>query len=197
MKRKRKRTNITDLNVDVLKCIMSFVAKSSDGAGSFARAISVCKPFMELAEDTDILKAIVFEKGSDSEHDESFWQINGLLNKCARAGNMSASHILLTYLEDRVESSWESVEIIESVKKNFIEKMMAVMAVFTRARLRAATLARDVFGLCTNGLMALIPSLVNVYVQELVWMLQDFLIDSQEIGDLIVGMKSAVIVEKG
>ncbi|GMP30617.1 hypothetical protein CsSME_00005202 [Camellia sinensis var. sinensis] len=154
MKRKRKRTNITDLNVDVLKCIMSFVAKSSDGAGSFARAISVCKPFMELAEDTDILKAIVFEKGSDSEHDESFWQINGLLNKCARAGNMSASHILLT---------------------NFIEKMMAVMAVFTRARLRAATLARD----------------------ELVWMLQDFLIDSQEIGNLIVGMKSAVIVEKG
>ncbi|GMP30620.1 hypothetical protein CsSME_00005202 [Camellia sinensis var. sinensis] len=101
------------------------------------------------------------------------------------------------YLEDRVESSWESVEIIESVKKNFIEKMMAVMAVFTRARLRAATLARDVFGLCTNGLMALIPSLVNVYVQELVWMLQDFLIDSQEIGNLIVGMKSAVIVEKG
>ena len=81
----------------------------------------------------------------------------------------------LRYLEDRVESSWESVEIIESVKKNFIEKMMAVMAVFTRARLRAATLARD----------------------ELVWMLQDFLIDSQEIGDLIVGMKSAVIVEKG
>ncbi|XP_028082563.1 uncharacterized protein LOC114283889 isoform X1 [Camellia sinensis] len=137
--------------------------------------IRICKPFMELAEDTDILKAIVFEKGSDSEHDESFWQINGLLNKCARAGNMSASHILLTYLEDRVESSWESVEIIESVKKNFIEKMMAVMAVFTRARLRAATLARD----------------------ELVWMLQDFLIDSQEIGDLIVGMKSAVIVEKG
>ena len=53
------------------------------------------------------------------------------------------------------------------------------------------------FGLCTNGLMALIPSLVNVYVQELVWMLQDFLIDSQEIGDLIVGMKSVVIVEKG
>ncbi|XP_028082567.1 uncharacterized protein LOC114283889 isoform X5 [Camellia sinensis] len=90
--------------------------------------IRICKPFMELAEDTDILKAIVFEKGSDSEHDESFWQINGLLNKCARAGNMSASHILLT---------------------------------------------------------------------ELVWMLQDFLIDSQEIGDLIVGMKSAVIVEKG
>ncbi|KAL7221375.1 hypothetical protein ACSBR1_023352 [Camellia fascicularis] len=175
MKRKRKWTNITDLNVDVLKCIMSFVAKSSDGAGSFARAISVCKPFMELAGDTDILKAIVFEKGSDSEHDESFWQINGLLNKCARAGNMSASHILLTYLEDRVESSWESVEIIESVKKNFIEKMTAVMAVFTRARLRAATLARD----------------------ELVWMLQDFLIDSQEIGDLIVGMKSAVNVEKG
>lgn len=79
------------------------------------------------------------------------------------------------YLEDRVESSWESVEIIESVKKNFIEKMTAVMAVFTRARLRAATLARD----------------------ELVWMLQDFLIDSQEIGDLIVGMKSAVNVEKG
>ncbi|KAL7258144.1 hypothetical protein ACSBR1_004298 [Camellia fascicularis] len=38
---KRKRTNITDLNVDVLKCIMSFVAKSLNGAGSFARAISV------------------------------------------------------------------------------------------------------------------------------------------------------------
>lgn len=39
--RKRKRTNITDLNADVLRLIMVFVAKSSDGAGSFARAISV------------------------------------------------------------------------------------------------------------------------------------------------------------
>ena len=42
MKRKRtKKTKITDLNVDVLKLIMIYVAKSSDGAGSFARAISV------------------------------------------------------------------------------------------------------------------------------------------------------------
>ncbi|KAH7862096.1 hypothetical protein Vadar_034736 [Vaccinium darrowii] len=81
-KRNMKPINITDLNVDVLKLIMVFVAKSSDGARSFARTTSVCKGFLELAEDTEVLKTVVFDKGRVSRFGESFWKIDGLLCKC-------------------------------------------------------------------------------------------------------------------
>ncbi|XP_057463291.1 uncharacterized protein LOC130753310 isoform X1 [Actinidia eriantha] len=142
MKRKRtKKTKITDLNVDVLKLIMISVAKSSDGAGSFARAISVCKAFTELAEDKELLKAVAFVKGSVSGYDDSFWKINGLLSKCASARNMAACNILLTYLEERIQSSEAKVTATELAMKDFAERAEAVRAVFTRARMRAAMLA--------------------------------------------------------
>ncbi|KAG5535137.1 hypothetical protein RHGRI_023051 [Rhododendron griersonianum] len=132
--RKRKRTNITDLNADVLRLIMVFVAKSSDGAGSFARATSVCKGFMEIAEDTEVLKVVVFDKQSVSGFDESFWKINGLLSKCSSARN---------YLKERVEYSWAKERVVEVAVKELFDRVEAVNAVFTRARLRAAVSAGE------------------------------------------------------
>ncbi|XP_058226308.1 uncharacterized protein LOC131335115 [Rhododendron vialii] len=141
--RKRKRTSITDLNADVLRLIMVFVAKSSDGAGSFARATSVCKGFMEIAEDTEVLKAVVFDKQSVSGFDESFWKINGLLSKCSSARNVGAVNILLTYLKERVEYSWAKERVVEVAVKELFDRVEAVNAVFTRARLRAAVSAGE------------------------------------------------------
>ncbi|KAF7134826.1 hypothetical protein RHSIM_Rhsim08G0071600 [Rhododendron simsii] len=142
--RKRKRTNIIDLNADVLRLIMVFVAKSSDGAGSFARATSVCKGFLEIAEDTEVLKAVVFDKQSVSGFDESFWKINGLLSKCSSARNVGAVNILLTYLKERVEYSWAKERVVEVAVKELFDRVEAVNAVFTRARLRAAVSAGEV-----------------------------------------------------
>lgn len=53
---------------------------------------------MEIAEDTEVLKVVVFDKQSVSGFDESFWKINGLLSKCSSARNVGAVNILLTVI---------------------------------------------------------------------------------------------------
>lgn len=53
---------------------------------------------MEIAEDTEVLNAVVFDKQSVSGFDESFWKINGLLSKCSSARNVGAVNILLTVI---------------------------------------------------------------------------------------------------
>ncbi|KAK9278463.1 hypothetical protein L1049_028028 [Liquidambar formosana] len=85
-------TRITDLNFDVLKYIMLFVAQS--GAENLARAVSVCRMFMELAMDKDALKAAVFDNVRLSGRYELFQQINGLISRSAHAGNMTAQYML-------------------------------------------------------------------------------------------------------
>jgi len=123
---------------------MLFVAKSSDGAGSFARAITVCKGFMEIADDKEILRAVVFDRENAAGFDESFWKINGLLSKCSSARNMDAVSILLTYLELRLEFSRAKERAVESAVKDLFDRVEAVRAVFTRSRLRAAISAAKI-----------------------------------------------------
>ncbi|CAK9162944.1 unnamed protein product [Ilex paraguariensis] len=94
---KRKCTRLTDLNVDVLKKIMIHVAESSDGATNIARMLPVCRVFSELAEDREIVKAVVFDRVKRSGIHGSFWQQNGLLVRCLRSGNVTACDILCKY----------------------------------------------------------------------------------------------------
>ncbi|XP_059293929.1 uncharacterized protein LOC132047059 [Lycium ferocissimum] len=99
MKRKRQRqskktdlkpSKITDLNSDVLKHVMYHVAVSPDGAGNLARTLSVCRLFKELSDDSDILKAVEFDKVKLSGIHESFWQPSGMLCRCLQTGNPTA-----------------------------------------------------------------------------------------------------------
>lgn len=53
---------------------------------------------MEIADDKEILKAVVFDRENAAGFDESFWKINGLLSKCSSARNMDAVSILLTVI---------------------------------------------------------------------------------------------------
>ncbi|XAR71265.1 hypothetical protein NMG60_11028446 [Bertholletia excelsa] len=172
---KRRRTSADDLNVDVIKHVMIFLAKSSEGARNFARAITVCKTFRQLGDDKDILKALVFEEGSVSDRDGSFWHINGLLSKSASAGNMGASNILLMYLEQRVLSSRVKLTAIEAAKKDFTDRLEAVAVVYTRGRLRAATMAW----------------------KKVTWMIRDAQVDSQEISELLKGLRFMAMAARG
>uniref|UniRef100_A0A5B7BHV7 Uncharacterized protein n=1 Tax=Davidia involucrata TaxID=16924 RepID=A0A5B7BHV7_DAVIN len=85
---------ITDLHFDLLMYIMIFVAKSSNGAANLARAISVSRVFMKVAEDRSVLQAVVFANVRVSHQYELFQQINGLLSRCAQAGNVAAQYLL-------------------------------------------------------------------------------------------------------
>ncbi|XP_059670369.1 uncharacterized protein LOC132315938 [Cornus florida] len=138
----QKKTNVTDLNYDVLKLIISSVANSPNGAVNFARTISVCKAFRELSEDKDILKSVDFDDVRVSRRDRSFWYINGLLSKCANAGNWTAYDLVLEDLNERIESMRVKMRAMEAAKENFLEKMVAVSVVHTRARARAAESAQ-------------------------------------------------------
>ncbi|XP_055806494.1 uncharacterized protein LOC129875087 isoform X1 [Solanum dulcamara] len=89
MKRKRQ-SKITDLNFDVLKHVMYQVAVSPDGARNLARTLSVCRLFKELADDSDILKAVAFDQVKISGIHESFWQPAGMLCRCLPTGNPTA-----------------------------------------------------------------------------------------------------------
>ncbi|KAF3651404.1 putative phosphate transporter PHO1 -like protein 3-like [Capsicum annuum] len=91
MKRKRQ-SKITDLNYDVLKNVMYHVAASPDGAGNLARTLSVL--FKELADDSDILKAVAFDQVELSDIHESFWQPAGMLCRCLPTGNSTAFYAI-------------------------------------------------------------------------------------------------------
>lgn len=116
---KRMQLKITDLNYDVLKHVMYYVAISSDGAKNLARVVSVwvllisesdwesygislpteyttgfvysCRLFKEVAKDTDILKAVTFDDIKLSAIHGSFWRPSGLLCTCVANANQSAS----------------------------------------------------------------------------------------------------------
>ncbi|XP_016434065.1 uncharacterized protein LOC107760518 [Nicotiana tabacum] len=88
--KRRKQSKITDLNFDVLKHIMYHVALSPDGAGNLARTVSVCRLFKELADDSDVLKAVAFDRVTLTGIHESFWQPAGLLSRCLQTGNPTA-----------------------------------------------------------------------------------------------------------
>ncbi|KAF7134867.1 hypothetical protein RHSIM_Rhsim08G0149300 [Rhododendron simsii] len=85
---------ITDLHVDLLKCIMILMVKSSDGATNLARAISVCSVFSKVADDTDVLKAVCFQGVSVYNRCGLFQQTNGLIHRCAQVGNAAAQYLL-------------------------------------------------------------------------------------------------------
>ncbi|VFQ86573.1 unnamed protein product [Cuscuta campestris] len=95
MKRRQKR--LTDLNYDVLKHVIYHLAKSSDGAKSLARAISVCSVFKELAYDRDILKAVTFDDIKLPVIHESFWLPTALLCTCFGVANLSAADKIADY----------------------------------------------------------------------------------------------------
>ncbi|XP_059644451.1 uncharacterized protein LOC132286188 [Cornus florida] len=85
---------ITDLNPDVLKLLMILVAKSSNEAADLARAISVCEAFMNIAAYEDVLREVNFSNVTLPKRYELFQYINGLLNRCAKAGNVTAQYML-------------------------------------------------------------------------------------------------------
>ncbi|GAB4825650.1 hypothetical protein Ancab_008524 [Ancistrocladus abbreviatus] len=105
---------IAELDYDMLKEISIRVARSSDGAKNFARAISVCKSFRKLVEDEDVLKAVVFDRLLLSKRYELFQPINGLVNRCAQAGNTEAQFILAKV-------------ILVSSSQLYSEKLMIIM----------------------------------------------------------------------
>ncbi|CAN4082625.1 unnamed protein product [Withania somnifera] len=63
---------------------------SPDGAENFARTLSVCRLFKELADDSDILKAVAFDQVKLSGIHETFWQPAGMLCRCLPTGNPTA-----------------------------------------------------------------------------------------------------------
>lgn len=85
---------VTDLHSDLLKIIIVMVAKSSSGAVDLANTLSVCKVFMKVADDEDVLKAVDFDNVKLSDRYEKFQLISGLLTRCANAGNMKAEYML-------------------------------------------------------------------------------------------------------
>ncbi|KAM7506281.1 hypothetical protein LguiB_005185 [Lonicera macranthoides] len=102
---RRKRTKLADMHPDLLKHIMLFVAKSFDGASSCARSFSICKLFKELLTDKETLKVVEFGNVKLYGMNGSFWKRNGLLARCAHAGNPMARNILMEYLLDLCKSS--------------------------------------------------------------------------------------------
>ncbi|XP_057974207.1 uncharacterized protein LOC131162084 [Malania oleifera] len=131
---KRRRTRIMDLNFDVLKHIIFFVASSSNGAVNFARTICVCKEFMKLAEDADVLRGVDFYNLRLPGTDGSVWKANGLLNRCAYAGNLTALYMLLKNIAERFESTLEII-LIQSSKMDIVRQTNSRYC--TRARRRA------------------------------------------------------------
>uniref|UniRef100_A0A2P2PKA1 Uncharacterized protein n=1 Tax=Rhizophora mucronata TaxID=61149 RepID=A0A2P2PKA1_RHIMU len=93
MKRRRRQTTITDLDYDVLKYIMVLVAMSEDGPANIARALPVCKFFMRLAGDEEVLKAVSFDNLKIFDRLKLFQQYNGLLTRCSLAGNAAAEYL--------------------------------------------------------------------------------------------------------
>ncbi|GFZ03529.1 hypothetical protein Acr_16g0001530 [Actinidia rufa] len=91
---KSLKSLIMDMQFDLLKYIMILMVKSSDGATTLARAVSVCSVFMKVAEDADILKAVSFDNVSVTYRYELFQQTNGLLYRCAQVGNEAARYLL-------------------------------------------------------------------------------------------------------
>ncbi|KAA8542514.1 hypothetical protein F0562_023666 [Nyssa sinensis] len=73
---------------------MILVAQAPDGAANLARAVSISRVFMETAEDRNVLKVVVFDNVRILDQYMLFQQINGLLNRCAQAGNVAAQFLL-------------------------------------------------------------------------------------------------------
>lgn len=85
---------ITDLHFDLLKQIMFFVGKSPDGAAHLVKALLVCRVFMQVGKNREVLKAVVFDNARLSDQYKSFQLTNGLLNRCAQVGNFEAQYML-------------------------------------------------------------------------------------------------------
>ncbi|CAK9146876.1 unnamed protein product [Ilex paraguariensis] len=124
---KRRRRSISDLNSDVLKVIIIFAAKSADGAATFARATSICKLFKELANDTDILKAVEFSNVMIAGIDGSFWQSNGLLIRCARAGNVIACNLHLKHVQVLLELIRTNVRVGKLASRVMMNKIFDII----------------------------------------------------------------------
>ncbi|XP_059642394.1 uncharacterized protein LOC132284321 [Cornus florida] len=161
---KRKKTRITDLHSDVLKHIMVFVAASLDGAANLARAKTVCKYFKELAEDTDILKAVEFDNVRPSRINRSFWQSNGLLVRCACANNLNACLMLFEYVNSLSRSLRTKINFIDSAIRDAMERLRHTC---TRARMKAIRSSAEEIMLLYNATMverAEMNELVDAYI---------------------------------
>lgn len=85
---------LADLHYDILKEILIRVARSSEGAQNFAKAISVCKAFRQFIEDGDVLRDVAFDDLSMDGHWELFQLTGGLICRCAQAGQEQAQFLL-------------------------------------------------------------------------------------------------------
>ncbi|KAJ8452290.1 hypothetical protein Cgig2_006095 [Carnegiea gigantea] len=94
---KERQAALIDLHYDVLKEIVIRAARSSDGAKTFAKTISVCKDFRQFVDDRDVLRAVCFDDLLMSGGWELF-QLRGLICRCAQAGHVRAQFILAKLL---------------------------------------------------------------------------------------------------
>ncbi|CAH9088831.1 unnamed protein product [Cuscuta epithymum] len=141
--RQPKSLKITDLNYDVLKHVIYHVAKSSDGAKSFCRAISVCRLFKELADDRDILKVVTFDDIELSFIHESFWLPTGLLCTCVGAANWSATDKITDYAEMLNVAHKDLKRDMFRARVVLLAKNIAIRIANTRARKKALDAAID------------------------------------------------------
>lgn len=132
----KRRMKITDLNFDVLKHIMFCVAASSDGAVNFAKAICVCKTFNQFAEEASILTTTNFCGVKLPAVGGSFWKVNGLLNRCACAGNLTALCVLLKNFVARIRSEMTLITVTYTIEMDL--RMGSTGRYCTRAKMRAA-----------------------------------------------------------
>nr|GMC95187.1 uncharacterized protein LOC109153698 isoform X1 [Ipomoea batatas]GMD01087.1 uncharacterized protein LOC109153698 isoform X1 [Ipomoea batatas] len=140
---KRMQLKITDLNYDVLKHVMYYVAISSDGAKNLARVVSVCRLFKEVAKDTDILKAVTFDDIKLSAIHGSFWRPSGLLCTCVANANQSASDKVTDYAEMLNATHKVLKRDMFRAKMILMARNRAVETVNTRARKKALDSAID------------------------------------------------------
>ncbi|VFQ96945.1 unnamed protein product [Cuscuta campestris] len=141
---KDEELNLTDLNFDVLKHIMYYVAVSDDGARNVAHAMSVCRLFNELGNDKDVLRAVIFNHDSAlTSIDPSFWQTTGLLCNCLIHQNMSAFDTAKLYAE-KLKSKFILLKVITICKLMVMgDRERDVAFLNTRARKRALDIAID------------------------------------------------------
>nr|GEW26152.1 hypothetical protein [Tanacetum cinerariifolium] len=84
----------TDVPNNVIRHIIVSLVTSKEGASSLAKVISVCKAFQQFSNDREILKITNFDNMERYLLEESFWNNNGLLTKCATVGNEVAHKII-------------------------------------------------------------------------------------------------------
>lgn len=157
---KDEELNLTDLNFDVLKHIMYYVAVSDDGAQNVARAMSVCRLFNELANDRDVLRAVIFNHDSVlTSIDPSFWETTGLLCNCLIHQNMTAFDTAKLYAE-KLKRKFILLKAITTCKLMVLgDRARNVALLHTRARKRALDMAMDDYRENSSAIQTLLQNL--------------------------------------